>query len=108
MAEGFERDVYELVRQVPAGHVTTYGAVAKALGKPMGARQVGWVLNNSFTCVPSVPAHRVVNRQGLLTGAVHFSADRPMDEQLKAEGVNIAAGAVVEFERVFWDPNQEL
>ena len=108
MAESFEQDVYELVRQVPYGRVTTYGALAKALGKPKGARQVGWVLNTSFAATPPVPAHRVVNRQGLLTGAVHFPPETPMAVLLEQEGVNIHQGGVVEFEQRFWDPNTEI
>ena len=108
MAGGFERDVYELVRQVPAGRVTTYGAVAKALGKPMGARQVGWALNASFSVMPPVPAHRVVNRLGLLTGAVHFPEGRSMAAQLEAEGVGVKDGGVVGFREFFWDPNVEM
>lgn len=108
MAESFEQDVYALVRQVPAGRVTTYGAVARALGKPKGARQVGWVLNTCFTAQPPVPAHRVVNRQGLLTGAVHFPPERPMADLLEREGVNIHQGGVVEFAQRFWDPNKEI
>ena len=108
MASDFDRDVFELVRQVPSGRVTTYGAVAQALGRPKGARQVGWVLNTSFQVMPPVPAHRVVNRLGLLTGAVHFPPDRPMAQQLKEEGVNIQNGGVVDFAERFWDPNQEI
>lgn len=103
----FEREVYELVRQVPAGRVTTYGAIAAALGKPLGARQVGWVLNKCFGEVPPVPAHRVVNRLGLLTGAAHFPEDRPMHVALQQEGIEVESGGVVAFEEVFWDPNQE-
>ena len=102
---GFERDVCTLVCLVPRGRVTTYGAVARALGKPGAARRVGWVLHMALT---TVPAHRVVNRLGLLTGATHFPEDRPMADLLTAEGVRVEQGCVVEFKRLFWDPNQAL
>lgn len=104
-ADGFERDVCALVRLVPRGRVTTYGAVARAVGKPGASRRVGWVLH---TAGAVVPAHRVVNRLGLLTGATHFPEDRPMADLLTAEGVRVEQGCVVEFKRLFWDPNQAL
>lgn len=104
----FAQDVFALVREVPPGRVTTYGAVAEALGKPKGARQVGWILNKSFAIVPPVPAHRVVNRLGHLSGAIHFPPDRPMAQQLAEEGVKTTDGRIVDFEAVFWDPVTEL
>ena len=104
----FEQDVYDLVRAIPAGRVTSYGAIARALGSAQASRRVGWVLNKSFGVTPPVPAHRVVNRQGMLTGAIHFPADRPMDVMLEAEGVVVKDGCVVDFEAVFWDPLSEL
>ena len=107
-SESFERDVYAVVRAVPAGRVTTYGAIANALGSARASRRVGWVLNKSFGEHPPVPAHRVVNRLGMLTGAIHFPANRPMAAQLEAEGVVIENDTVVDFEAVFWDPMTEL
>jgi len=104
----FEHDVYDVVRAIPSGRVTSYGAIAKVLGATRASRRVGWVLNKSFGKQPAVPAHRVVNRLGMLTGAIHFPADRPMAEQLVAEGVVIENDTVVDFEAVFWDPMTEL
>ena len=104
----FEHDVFDVVRAIPPGRVTSYGAIAKVLGATRASRRVGWVLNKSFGKQPAVPAHRVVNRLGMLTGAIHFPADRPMAEQLVAEGVVIENDTVVDFEAVFWDPMTEL
>ena len=103
----FRRDVLELTRSIPSGRVTTYGAIARSIGSAQASRRVGWVLNTSFGMMPPVPAHRVVNRQGLLTGAMHFPDDCPMDASLRAEGVEVVDGKVLEFERVFWDPRVE-
>ena len=104
----FEQDVYDVVRAIPPGRVTSYGAIATVLGSARASRRVGWVLNKSFGAEPPVPAHRVVNRLGMLSGAIHFPADRPMAAQLEAEGVGIENDTVVDFERVFWDPMREL
>jgi methylated-DNA-protein-cysteine methyltransferase-like protein len=104
----FEQDVYDVVRAIPSGRVTSYGAIAKVLGAARASRRVGWVLKKSFGEHPPVPAHRVVNRLGMLTGAIHFPADRPMVAQLEAEGVGIENDTVVDFEAVFWDPMTEL
>ena len=104
----FEQDVYDVVRAIPPGRVTSYGAIAKVLGSARASRRVGWVLNKSFGAEPPVPAHRVVNRLGALSGAIHFPADRPMAAQLRAEGVEVKNDTVVDFERVFWDPMREL
>ena len=104
----FEQDVYDVVRAIPSGRVTSYGAIAKVLGAARASRRVGWVLNKSFGAHPPVPAHRVVNRLGMLSGAIHFPADRPMAAQLEAEGVGVENDTVVDFERVFWDPMREL
>lgn len=104
----FEEDVFELVRTIPAGRVTSYGAIAKALGNAQASRRVGWVLNKSFGVVPSVPAHRVVNRLGMLTGAIHFPSDHSMASQLESEGVKVHEGQVVDFDQAFWDPLREL
>ena len=104
----FEQDVYDLVRAIPAGRVTSYGAIARALGSAQASRRVGWVLNKSFGAEPLVPTHRVVNRMGLLTGEMHFPDDRPMAAQLEAEGVEVQNGTVVDFDKVFWNPMTEL
>ena len=109
-AEGmsFNDDVYEVVRLIPSGRVTAYGAIARYLGDARASRRVGWALNSSFTVEPSVPAHRVVNRNGLLSGAMHFPPATPMAEMLEKEGVKIKDGQVVEFNQLFWDPLTEL
>ena len=104
----FERDVYDVVRAIPFGRVTSYGAIAKVLGAARASRRVGWVLNQSFGEQPPVPAHRVVNRLGALTGAIHFPSDRPMAAQLEAEGVVVENETVVDFGARFWDPMTEL
>ena len=104
----FEQDVYDVVRAIPPGRVTSYGAIANVLGSARASRRVGWVLNKSFGAEPPVPAHRVVNRLGMLSGAIHFPPDMAMAAQLEAEGVGIENDTVVDFERVFWDPMREL
>ena len=104
----FEDDVYALVRAIPPGRVTSYGAIARAIGHGKASRRVGWVLNKSFGASPAVPAHRVVNRLGMLTGAIHFPSNRPMAASLRAEGVEVANQQVVNFQDVFWDPLNEL
>ena len=103
----FFEQVYQLVRMIPKGRVSSYGAIAKYLGSASGARMVGWAMNASHQH-PDVPAHRVVNRLGILSGKHHFPADRPMQEQLEAEGVVIVEDKVKDFNRLFWDPSQEL
>jgi methylated-DNA-protein-cysteine methyltransferase related protein len=107
-SRSFEQDVYDVVRAIPSGCVTSYGAIAKVLGSARASRRVGWALNKSFGVEPLVPAHRVVNRLGVLSGAIHFPQDRSMADQLQAEGVRIENGTVVDFDRVFWDPMTEL
>jgi len=104
----FNEDVFEVVRLIPHGRVTAYGAIARYLGDTRASRRVGWELNSSFTIEPEVPAHRVVNRNGMLSGAMHFPPDKPMAELLKMEGVGVIDGQVVEFDRVFWGPMTEL
>lgn len=104
----FFDDVYEVVRLVPKGRVTTYGAIARYLGITGSARMVGWALNNCIGSKADVPAHRVVNRTGLLTGKMHFGAPDKMQKLLEKEGVKIKDDQVVDFEKLFWDPTQEL
>ncbi len=103
----FSEDVYAVVRLIPVGRVTSYGAIAKYLGKPRGARTVGWAMNNSFK-EGDVPAHRVVNRNGLLTGRHHFSPPEAMQERLEAEGIKIVDHEIQDFEARFWNPSEEL
>jgi methylated-DNA-protein-cysteine methyltransferase-like protein len=95
--------IYALVREVPYGRVTSYGAIARVLGLTSGARLVGYAMNAAHGQA-DVPAHRVVNRNGLLTGKHHFGVDNEMQQLLEAEGVRVKDDAVQDFERVFWDP----
>jgi len=104
----FNEDVFEVVRLIPKGRVTSYGAIAKYLGDARASRRIGWALNKSFTITPDVPAHRVVNRLGMLSGALHFPPERSMADELREEGVKVIEGQVVEFDKCFWDPMTEL
>ena len=103
----FFNDVYEVVKLIPSGRVTSYGAIAAYLGTKGSARMVGWAMNASHT-LDNVPAHRVVNRSGLLTGRHHFQTPTIMQERLEAEGVVIEDDAVQNFEQVYWEPIKEL
>lgn len=98
----FER-VYCIARQIPYGKVTSYGAIAKALGTAGSARMVGWAMNASHN-LPDVPAHRVVNRKGLLTGKLHFDGTNLMQQLLENEGIKINNNQIVNFESHFWQP----
>jgi methylated-DNA-protein-cysteine methyltransferase-like protein len=106
--ESFFEQVFEVVRQIPKGRVTSYGAVAAALGTKLSARMVGWAMNASHITKPKVPAQRVVNRAGLLTGKMHFATPTQMQELLEKEGVKVVDDKVVDFEKLFWDPAVEL
>ncbi len=101
-------DVYEVVRQIPKGRVTSYGAIAAYLGSRLSARMVGWAMNAAGSAKPKVPAQRVVNRNGILSGKHHFSTPTFMEEQLKKDGVNVKNDTVVDFKKRFWDPSTEL
>lgn len=103
----FFEDVFEITRQVPAGRVTTYGAIARYLGTAQSARMVGWALNQSIK-QHDVPAHRVVNRNGMLSGKMHFETPGKMQELLESEGVQVIQDQVINFREIFWDPVQEL
>ena len=103
----FFKKVYEVVRLVPPGRVTTYGLIAKYLGSIKSSRTVGYAMNVSHTN-PDIPAHRVVNRVGLLTGKHHFSGTFLMQNLLESEGVKIKNDCVINFEKVVWDPSKEL
>lgn len=100
-------DIYEVVRLIPVGRVTSYRAIAAYLGSPRGARMVGWALNLSHG-QSDIPAHRVVNAQGILSGKHFFGSATAMQERLEAEGVTIDKDQVVEFATLFWDPTLEL
>lgn len=102
----FER-VYEVVKHVPYGRVTSYGAIAKFLGAARSARVVGWAMNNVGDR-EMVPAHRVVNRNGLLTGKHHFSGTRLMQQLLENEGITVKEDQIQDFKKHFWDPMKEL
>lgn len=104
----FFEQVYAVVRLIPQGRVTSYGAIAKYLGTARSSRMVGWAMNGSHSVKPYVPAHRVVNRNGLLTGKHHFATETAMQEQLTAEGVQVIDDQVVDFKKLFWDPGKEL
>jgi methylated-DNA-protein-cysteine methyltransferase related protein len=106
--ESFFELVFEVARQIPKGRVTSYGAIAAALGTKLSARMVGWAMNGSFRVRPKVPAHRVVNRNGMLSGKMHFSYPEQMQELLEKEGVKVKDDKVVDFEKRFWDPVREL
>jgi len=102
--ESFFELVFEVVRQIPKGKVTSYGAIANALGTKMSARMVGWALNSSHVTKLKVPAHRVVNRVGLLSGKMHFAYPEQMQELLEKEGVIVKDDQVQDFKKRFWDP----
>lgn len=107
----FERDVHAVARLVPEGRVTSYGAIARYLGAARAARMVGWAMNRALSAdavAGPVPAHRVLNRQGLLTGRMHFPTPTAMAERLRAEGVPVEQDRVVDFAERFWDPSTEL
>jgi methylated-DNA-protein-cysteine methyltransferase-like protein len=101
----FFKNVYEVVQLIPAGRVTTYGAIAAYLGLKRSARMVGWALHE-IKHQAHIPAHRVVNRQGLLTGKQHFAANLSMEERLQQEGIQIVNNQVQQFEKVFWSPEE--
>ena len=107
VSSDFFKDVYQVVKLIPRGKVTSYGAIAKYLGTAKSARVVGWAMNNSHFD-KSIPAHRVVNRNGLLTGKHHFENNNTMEKLLKKEGILIKNNRIENFESVFWDPIKEL
>ncbi|MFD1094290.1 MGMT family protein [Salegentibacter chungangensis] len=105
--ENFFERVYEVARKIPYGRVTSYGAIARVLGSPQSARMVGWAMNASKN-IEDVPAHRVVNRNGLLTGKSHFGGTNAMQQLLEEEGVKVVEGQIQNFQDIFWDPSDEL
>lgn len=104
----FFEKVYQTVRLIPYGKVTSYGAIAKFLGSPQSSRMVGWAMNNSHSQPENVPAHRVVNRNGMLTGKHHFGSPETMHKLLESEGIQVKNDAIVNFKDHFWDPTTEL
>ena len=104
----FFQDVYEVVRKVPKGRVTSYGAIAAYLGTKLSARMVGWAMNAAHTAKPKVPAQRVVNRNGILSGKNHFKTPDEMELLLKKDGVRVKNDTVIDFKDRFWDPLIEL
>jgi methylated-DNA-protein-cysteine methyltransferase related protein len=104
----FFEDVYAVVRLIPKGRVTSYGAIARYLGAAGSSRMVGWAMNAAHSVTPKVPAQRVVNRNGLLTGKHHFGASDQMEKLLAKDGVKVVDDKVVGFEKIFWDPFVEL
>jgi methylated-DNA-protein-cysteine methyltransferase-like protein len=104
----FFHDVFEVVMQIPKGRATSYGAIAKYLGTKMSARMVGWAMNASHTSSLKIPAQRVVNRNGMLTGRFHFATPTLMEELLIKDGLTIKNNTIVDFKKIFWDPATEL
>ena len=99
----FFEQVWEVAKLIPCGRVTNYGAIARALGSAQSSRMVGWAMNACHE-KSEVPAHRVVNRNGLLTGKMHFASPDEMQRRLEAEGIRVEKGKVVNFKELFWDP----
>ncbi len=104
----FFEKVYQVARLIPKGRVTSYGAIAKYLGSAQSSRMVGWAMNGAHNIKPKVPAQRVVNRIGLLTGKHHFGAPNAMQKLLEKEGIKVKDDKIQNFEKLFWDPSKEL
>lgn len=104
----FFEKVYEVTRLIPKGRVSSYGAIARCIGSAQSARMVGWALNKCSSASEYVPAHRVVNRNGLLTGKHHFDGSNLMKELLENEGIRVVDNQVQDFDKVFWDPMSEV
>lgn len=107
-SDNFFEKVYEVSRLIPFGRVTSYGAIANYLGAARSARMVGWAMNNSHNQEKEVPAHRVVNRKGLLTGKHHFDGTNLMQQLLESEGIKVVENQIQNFNEVFWNPSEEL
>ncbi len=104
----FFENVYAVVRQIPKGRITSYGAIANYLGTRSSARMVGWSMNSAHSEKPKVPAHRVVNRNGMLSGKAHFATPTLMEELLKKEKIEVKNEKIIRFEELFWGPVKEL
>jgi methylated-DNA-protein-cysteine methyltransferase related protein len=107
-SENFFQLVYQVCREIPKGRATSYGTIAKYLGSGKSSRMVGWAMNNAHSQNPPINAHRVVNRNGQLTGKMHFSNPIEMEILLKKEGIKVENDQITNFKAVFWDPNIEL
>lgn len=105
---GFYDQVYQVVRLIPSGRVSSYGAIASYLGSRGSARMVGYAMNAAHSVFPAVPAQRVVNRNGLLTGKFHFDSENLMQQLLENEGIRVENDKIVDFKNIFWDPSVEL
>lgn len=105
--ENFFHCVYQVAKLIPEGRVTSYGAIATYLGQARSARMVGWAMNASHD-MPEIPAHRVVNRKGVLTGKFHFDGTNLMQQLLENEGIEVVENQIQNFEKHFWDPSKEL
>jgi len=105
--QNFFQKTYVVAKQIPFGRVTSYGAIAKYLGAARSARMVGWAMNASHNN-EEIPAHRVVNRKGLLTGKLHFDGTNLMQQLLENEGIKVVDNQIIDFEKLFWDPSKEL
>lgn len=105
---GFFNEVYQIAREIPYGRVTSYGAIAKYLGSAQSARVVGWAMNDSHKQSEYIPAHRVVNRNGVLTGKHHFGNSNTMKQLLENEGIKLQNDKIIDFQKHFWDPSKEL
>ena len=108
MMSKFYNDVYEVVRLIPPGRATSNGAIARYLGAIRSSRMVGYAMNLAHSVIPSVPAHRVVNRNGLLTGKMHFNPPEAMEQRLQDEGIIVRDDAIQDWDNVFWDPSENL
>ena len=106
--ENFFLKVYQTTQQIPFGRVTSYGAIARFIGSPGASRMVGWALNNCHTFDEPIPAHRVVNRNGILSGKHHFRHENLMQELLESEGIVVENDRIKDFSKLFWDPSSEL
>ena len=104
----FFADVYEVAKLIPRGRATSYGAIAHYLGVKSSARMVGWAMGASVNAKPKVPAHRVVNRSGFLSGKMHFGPHDEMQKRLEKEKIKVENDKVVDFDKLFWDPAKEL
>jgi methylated-DNA-protein-cysteine methyltransferase-like protein len=105
---GFFEMVYDVTRLIPYGRITSYGAIAKYLGSARSARMVGWALNGCHNQLPMIPAHRVVNRNGELSGKIHFGGANVMQQLLESEGITVKDDTVIHFKKLFWDPGKDL
>ena len=103
----FFHEVYEVVKLIPEGRATSYGAIANYLGTRSSARMVGWAMNQAHG-IDDLPAHRVVNRMGILTGKIHFGSPTLMQELLEKEGISVVNDQIQDFDKLFWDPGKEL